>query len=176
VFDSQQDELSTMKSSFHDILRGSEGRYLSPDEREQLLAYARELPARLQAAEEVELFEGEILAAVVDDLRERYPRYEKLFPEAWDRCTHDVQFVLRYDVRAMLANDRRPLDDKALFYLRSILAAYNLTPQFTRDCFSSLRDQCRVRLSSEVYDFLEPFLDRNVEVLADFPEPLVAAV
>jgi hypothetical protein len=165
-----------MNSSLHDILRASEGRYLTPAEREQVLAFARELPARLQAAEETELFEADILAAIVESLRERYPRYEKLFPEAWGRCTHDVAFVLRYDVRAMLANDRRPLDDKALFYLRSIFAAYNLTPQFTRDCFTVLRDQCRERLSPEAFAFLAPFLDRNVQVLADFPEPLVAAV
>jgi hypothetical protein len=165
-----------MKPSLHDILRASEGRYLSAAEREQVLAYARELPARLQAAEEVELYEAEILAAIVEALRERYPRYEKLFPEAWDRCTRDVAFILRFDVRAMIANDRRPLDDKALFYLRSILAAYNLTPQFTRDCFTLLRDQCRERLAPDTFAFLEPFLGRNIEVLADFPEPLVAAV
>jgi hypothetical protein len=95
-----------MNASLHDILRSSEGRYLTPDERARVLDFARELPARVQAAEECERFEADIVGAVVDGLRERYPRYEKLFPESWDRCTHDVQFVLRYDVRAMLANDR----------------------------------------------------------------------
>src|SRR5207248_7844775 len=89
------DERLPMNTSLHDILRSSEGRYLTPDERSQVLAIARELPARVQAAEEAELFEAEIVGAVVGALRERYPRYEKLFPESWDRCTHDVQFVLR---------------------------------------------------------------------------------
>jgi hypothetical protein len=165
-----------MSQSLHDILRVSEGRYPTPEERDRLLDLAHELPARVKAAEEVEAREADILAGVVGGLRDHYPRYEKLFPKAWDRCARDVQFVLRYDVRAMLANDPRPLDDKALYYLRSILAAYNLTPQFTRDCFTLLRDQCRERLSPEAFALLEPFLARNVEVLGNIPEPAVAAV
>jgi hypothetical protein len=165
-----------MSQSVNDILRAGEGRYPNAEERDRLLAYARELPERVRAAEEVEAHEGDILATVVESLRGHYPRYEKLFPQAWDRCARDVQLVLRYDVRAMFANDPRALDDKALYYLRSILAAYNLTPQFARDCFTLLRDQCRQRLGAEAYRLLEPFLERNVQVLADFPEPAAAAV
>src|SRR5436190_22718885 len=125
-----------MNPSLNDILRATEGRYPGAEEREQLLAFARELPARVRAAEEVEAHAAAVTAGVTEALRERYPRYEKLFPKAWDRCARDLQFVLRYDVRAMLAGDPRPLEDKALYYLRSILAAYNLTPQFARDCFT----------------------------------------
>jgi Phycobilisome protein len=165
-----------MSTPLNELLRQSEGRYLTPDEREQILAYARDLPARVRAAEEVEAREADILGAVVDGLRERYPRYERLFPNAWDRCARDVQLVLRYDVRAMLAADPRPLEDKALYYLRSILAAYNLTPQFARDCCALLRDRCRERLSPESFALLEPFLERNSQVLGDFPEPAVAMV
>jgi hypothetical protein len=165
-----------MNPSLNEILRACEGRYPGAAEREKLLTVARELPARVRAAEDVEAQEAAIAEAVVAALRERYPRYEKLFSQAWGRCASDLQVVLRYDVRAMLANDPRPLEDKALYYMRSILAAYNLTPQFVRDCFTLLRDQCRARLSPESFGLLDPFLDRNVRVLADFPEPAVAAV
>ena len=58
--------------------------------------------------------------------------------------------MLRADVRAMLAGDLRSLEDKALFYLRSILAAYNVTPQFAREAFTRLRDHCRQRLRSRI--------------------------
>ena len=165
-----------MNSSLNVILRACEGRYPGAEERAKLLAIARELPARVRAAEDVEAHEAATTAAVVAALHGRYPRYEKLFPQGWDRCASDLQLVLRSNVRAMLANDPRPLDDKALYYLRSILAAYNLTPQFTRDCFTLLRDQCRERLSPEAFALLEPFLARNVEVLGNIPEPAVAAV
>jgi hypothetical protein len=165
-----------MSHSLRSILSGCDGRYPTAEERGQLEAFAHELPKRVKASVEVEAHEGAIVSAVVDALREHYPRYEKLFPQAWDRCAREVQFVLRSDVRAMLAGDPRELDDKALVYLRSVLAAYNLTPQFVRDCFTLVRDQCRERLSAQAFAHLEPFLQRNVQVLADFPEPAVAAV
>jgi hypothetical protein len=158
------------------ILRQSEGRYLSADEREQVLAYARDLPARVQAAQAVETAEADLTATVVGELRGRYPRFERLIPNAWDRFADDLRLVLRTDVRAMLAGELRVLEDKALFYLRSILAAYYVTPQFTRDAFTLLRDRCRDRLVPDAFARLEPYLERNVEVLADFPEPAVAMV
>ena len=40
----------------------------------------------------------------------------------------------------------------------------------------ALRDKCRERLSAETFARLEPYLERNVQVLADFPEPAVAMV
>jgi hypothetical protein len=158
------------------ILRQSDGRYLSAEEREQVLAHARDLPARVQAAQEVEAAESELLAAVVAELRDRFPRFERLFPNAWDRLAGDLRLVLRADVRAMLTGDLRVLEDKALFYLRSILAAYNVTPQFARDAFTLLRDRGRDRLGADAFAKLEPYLERNVQVLADFPEPAVAMV
>jgi hypothetical protein len=158
------------------ILRQSDGRYLTADERESVLTYARDLPGGVEAARAVEASEGGLIDAVVAELRERYPRFERLFPNAWDRLAADLRLVLRADVRAMLAGDLRVLEDKALFYLRSILSAYNVTPQFARDAFTLLRDRCRDQLGDEVFARLEPYLERNVQVLADFPEPAVAMV
>jgi hypothetical protein len=158
------------------ILRHSDGRYLTAEERELVLAYARDLPARVRAGQEIEALESDLIAAVVGDLRERFPRFERLFPNAWDKLAGDLRLVLRADVRAMLAGDLRVLEDKALFYLRSILAAYNVTPQFARDVFTLLRDRCRDRAKPETFAGLDPYLERNVQVLADFPEPAVAMV
>src|SRR3954471_22825589 len=158
------------------ILRQSDGRYLTAEERDQVLAFARDLPARVQAGQDVEAHEADVIAAVVGELRDRYPRFERLFPGAWDRLAGDLRLVLRADVRAMIAGDVRVLEDKALFYLRSILAAYNVTPRFARDAFAALRDRCRDRVGAEAFARLDPFLERNVQVVADFPEPAVAMV
>ena len=166
----------TMTPPLTAILRQSDGRYLTADEREQVLAHARDLPARVAAAQAVEAVEGAVVDTVVGEMRGRYPRFERLFPNAWDRLAGDLRLVLRADARAMLAGDLRVLEDKALFYLRSILAAYNVTPQFARDAFTLLRDRCRDRLGADAFGRLEPYLERNVQVLADFPEPAVAMV
>jgi hypothetical protein len=162
--------------SYAEVLRHSEGRYLTAEERERLLAFARDVPGRVRAGEEVEQAEGAVVAAACDELRENYPRFGRVHAQAWDRLAHDLRLVLRYDVRAMLADDARALDDKLLYYLRSVWAAYHVTPPFVRDALTLLRDRLRGRLSPESFGHLEPFLDRNLAVLADIPEPAVAAV
>src|SRR5262245_5203136 len=119
--------------SLYDILRKSEGRYLSPEERGHALAFAYALPQRVRAGEEAEAHEDAAVQAVVADLRERYPRFGRVHPQAWERLAHDLRLVLRADVRAMLADDMRGLDEQALRYLRSMWAAYHVTPAFARD-------------------------------------------
>lgn len=158
------------------ILRHSDGRYLTSEERDAVLAYARDLPAAVRAGEDVEAHEGAIITAVIGEMRNQFPRFDRLFTDSWDRLAADLRLVLRADVRAMLSGDMRVLEDKALFYLRSILAAYNVTPQFARESFTRLRDHSREHLEAESFARLEPYLERNIQVLADFPEPAVAMV
>jgi hypothetical protein len=165
-----------MNQPLSQILRNSDGRYLTGEERDAILAYARELPPAVVASQDVADHEDAVIEAVVAELRTQYPRFERLIPNAWDQLADNLRLIIRADVRAMLTADLRVLEDKALFYLRSILAAYNVTPQFVRDAFTRLRDQCRDRLRAETFSRLAAYLDRNVEVLADFPEPAVAMV
>jgi hypothetical protein len=158
------------------ILHQADGRYLTAEERDAVLAYARELPAAVHAGEEVAGEEHAIVDAVVAELRELFARFDRLFPNAWDQFAGQLRLVLRADVRAMLTGDQRVLEDKALFYLRSILAAYGVTPEFAREAFTRLRDRCQDRVGDEAFARLAPYLERNIQVLADFPEPAVAMV
>jgi hypothetical protein len=84
--------------------------------------------------------------------------------------------VLRADVQAMIFDDRGQLDGRLLYWMQTMFAANNYTPQFVRDCFGMLRDRLREELPAEDYDLMRPYLDRNVEVLSDFPEPTTPAV
>jgi hypothetical protein len=166
----------TMNPPLSTILRQADGRYLTAEERDAVLAHASELPAAVLAGEEVAAHEGEVVDAVVAELREQFPRFERLFPNAWDQFANDLRLVLRADVRAMLSGDLRVLEDKALFYLRSILAAYSVTPQFGHEAFTRLRDRARERLGADAFAKLAPYLERNIQVLGDIPEPAVAMV
>src|SRR5204863_224627 len=85
-------------------------------------------PCRVGAGEEVESHEDAAVEAACTALRESYPQFGRVHPQAWDRLAHDLRLVLRADVRAMLADDANALDDNALHYLRSIWAAYQVTP------------------------------------------------
>jgi Phycobilisome protein len=162
--------------SWRDVLRHCDGRYLTPEERGRALAFAYALPQRVRAGEEVEVHEDAAVEATCTGLREAYPRFGRIHPQAWERLAQDLRLVLRADVRAMLADDPNAVEDLALNYLRSIWTAYQVTPTFGRDACQRLADHLRGALSAESFAALEPFLDRNRDVFGSIPEPAVAAV
>jgi phycobilisome protein len=165
-----------MNSQFRELAQAADGRYFSGDERNLLSSIASSIPKRVGTAEAVEQKEDAVIRAVLEKMQHRYPNFAKYHDQAWARQFRDVQLVLRADAQAMVFDDVHRLDDKVLFWLRSIFAASNYTPRFVRDCFESLRDQLRSALTREDFDLLQPYLNRNVEVLSDFPEPATPAV
>lgn len=165
-----------MTSRLSKLLTAADGRYLTPDERAMFEAYAASVSRRLGIGERVEAEEHAVLTAVIDEMQRKYPNFAQQHDQGWARCFRDLQLTLRQDVLSMQIDDLPGLDDRLLFWLRTMFAASNLTPQFCRDLFTLLRDRMRERLGSEEFDLLAPYLDRNVAVMADFPEPLTPAV
>lgn len=160
--------------SWREVLRHCEGRYLTPEERGRALAFAYALPQRVRAGEEVEAHEDAAVEATCAALRATYPQFGRVHPQAWDRLAHDLRLILRADVRAMLADDDKALDNFALHYVRSIWAAYQVTPTFARDTCQLLTDQLQGLVTAESFAALDPFLARNREVLGGIPEPIAA--
>ncbi len=165
-----------MNQQLCQLARAADGRYFSGDERDGLLSYADSIPKRFGAAEAVAQKEDAVIRTVLEQMQERYPNFAKHHDQAWARQFRDVQLVLRADAQAMIFDDVRRLDDKILLWIRTLFAANNYTPGFVRDCFESLRAQLQASLSHEEFDLLQPYLNRNVEVLSDFPEPALPAV
>jgi hypothetical protein len=165
-----------MNAQLTQITRDADGRYLTADERAAFLDFADSVPRRFRAADAAQQTEEGAVRGVVEEMTKRYPNFAKYHDQAWARCFRDVQLVLRQDVQSMLLDDVRSLDDKILLWLRTTLAANNLTPGFCRDAFSLLRDRLKDSLGAEDFDLLRPYLERNVEVLGDFPEPATPAV
>lgn len=165
-----------MNRRIKQIVNGSDSRFLTKDEMRDILNYTNSLPARFKAATQAEQQEAEIIRWVIDQLRPRYPNMEKFHLRGWERGYRDVQLTFRYIVQAMVLDEVRVLEDKLLFWLRTILAGVDLTPQFIRDTYVLLTESCEARLSPESFELLAPFLHRTTEVLADIPEPAVASV
>lgn len=165
-----------MNSWLMRVIEESDSRYLTREEQKKILAYTSTLPQRLQAANVVEQKEEAIVRATIDQMRRRYPRFEKLHGNAWDKAFRDIQLVVRYTAQAMVCDDPSLLTDKALYWLKTILASFGFTPQFNRDTYTFLRDNMRQQLPADVFALLEPCLSVTIEVLSDFPEPAVAAV
>lgn len=158
------------------MAHAADGRYFQAEERRAILSFAQSLPGRVGLAESIEQQEEAVLRGVVEDLQKRYPNFSKFHDQGWARCFRDLQLVLRQDVQSMILDDVASLDDKVLLWLRTIFAANNYTPQFCRDCFTLLRERLQQQLARDTFESLRPYLDRNIEVLSDFPEPATPAV
>lgn len=158
------------------LTNDADGRYLTAQERQTVLDLADALPKRLRAAEQVEQVEESALRTALEDVQPQYPEFAKYHDQAWARQYRDTQLVVRAAVAAMVNDDPRQLDDRALFWARSMFAANNYTPTFVRDTFTAVRDRLRDKLGAEEFTLLQPFLDRAITVLGDFPEPAAPAV
>lgn len=153
------------------VFRDSDNRYLNAEERGLLASYAESVPERLRTAELVEKVEQEVCKTMVDEMRRKYPRFETHHENAWGKAFRDVQLTIRNGVHAMLLDDVKMLEDKLLVWFRTILASFDFTPQFNRDCYTIVRDAFRRRLPAESYSLMEPYLQRCIDVMSDFPAP-----
>lgn len=165
-----------MNRRMKQIINGSDSRYLNKEEMKEILGYTTSLPARFKASGNVEKLETEIVGWVIEQLKPRYPNMEKFHPRGWERGARDILLTLRYAVQAMILDDVSVLEDKLLFWFRTMLSGVDLTPKFIRDTYELLTESCRDRLAPETFTLLEPMLERITEVLSDIPEPVVASI
>lgn len=165
-----------MNKRIKQVINGSDSRYLSKDEMREILNYTNTLPARFKAGNQAEQHEAEIVRRVIDELKPRYPNMEKFHLRGWERGFRDVQLVYRYAVQAMILDDVTVLEDKLLFWFRTMLSGVDLTPKFVRDTYEFLTESARMKLPAEAFELLEPMLNRITEVLSEIPEPAVASV
>jgi hypothetical protein len=165
-----------MTTRLSKLATAADGRYFSADERRQIKDYTDSLQRRLDAAEAVEQKEEAALRGVIEEMQKKYPNFAKYHDQGWARQFRDMQLVLRSVVHAMIMDDIDQLDDRILFWMRTMFAANNYTPAFVRDCFTRLRDRLAEQAGRDHFDLLKPGLDRSVEVLGDFAEPATPAV
>lgn len=165
-----------MYSSLMKTLNATDGRYLTPDEEKQVLGYAQTLPKRLELARIIEKHEREIVDGAVEKMRVAYPRFTQYHQLAWEKTFRDMQLVLRYNIQGLLMDDIEVGPEKLFYWLRTIVASFHITPQCMRDAYTFLREGVRKHVSADGFELLEPYLNRTIEVMSDFPEPATPAV
>lgn len=165
-----------MNPEVNAIIQESESRYLTKDEMATIVQFTNSLPLRFKAMGEVQKKEDEIITGVIKTMRERYPSFERFHTQAWEKGYRDLQLCLRYTVQAMVWDDPGMQEEKYLHWLARILASFNFTPKFNRDCYTLLRESVRRAVSSKTFQMLEPFLEKNIDVLGSIAEPAVAMV
>jgi Phycobilisome protein len=162
-----------MNNRISEILVGSDSRYLTAEEREEVLEYTNGFPERFRIVGLIESNEEAAVRFCIDNTRKRYPNFHT---SAWAKAFRDVQLTTRFMAQAMLLDEMGILEEKLLFWLRTILAGLNFTPEFNRDTYTYLKQGFRQNLPPDAYAVFEPYLDRTIEVMSDFPAPATPAV
>jgi len=165
-----------MNSRLFKLIHAGDSRYLTAEEQKEILSYTNTLPERFRIAAQVAEVEAAAVKRCIEETKKRYPNFERFHAQAWGKAYRDVQLTVRYNVQAMMLDDMKVLDEKLLFWLRTILASFNFTPQFNRDTYTYLRDAFKAGLPAAAYKAMEPYFNRNIEVLADIPEPATPQV
>jgi hypothetical protein len=78
--------------------------------------------------------------------------------------------------QAMLLDEPKNLRDKLLYWLRTILAGLNFTPEFNRDTYTYLMEGFRQSLPPDAFAEFEPYLSQVIDIMSSFPDPAVPAV
>ncbi len=165
-----------MNTRINLLIQGSDSRYLTPEERQEVSDYTSGFVDRLAVIAQIEESEEAAVRFCIDNTRKRYPNFDKYHTTAWAKAFRDVQLTTRYMAQAMLLDEIGILEEKLLFWLRTILAGLNFTPEFNRDTYTYLKQGFRQSLPPDIFAKFEPFLNRTIEIMSDFPMPATPAV
>ena len=152
------------------------GRYPTESEEQEFLDFADAMPKRLQAANLLAQKESEIVRHAIDALRQKYTRFASQHDRAWDKGTRDLGLYIRYAAQGMIADDPEMPKDKMFAWVRTIVRGTGHTPEFVRDGVTYMVDACRRLLPADAFATADPYLQRMIEDLSDFPEPMKPAV
>ncbi len=165
-----------MNTQITQLLISSDSRYLTADEREMVLNYTNGFPERFRILAAIEENEDVAVRFCIENTRKRYPNFDKYHTNAWAKAYRDVQLTTRYMAQALVLDDMSILEEKLLYWLRTILAGLNFTPEFNRDTYTYLKQGFRQSLPPDVFNAFEPYLDRTIDIMSDFPPPATPAV
>lgn len=152
------------------------GRYPTESEEQEFLDFADAMPKRLQVANLLAQKEAEIVRAAVDEMRVQYPRFAPQHDRAWDKAGRDMGLVLRYAAQGMIVADAEMPKDKLFVWLGTIVRGTGHTPAFFRDCYTAVVSACRRVLPPDSFAVAESHLQRMLDDMSSFPDPLKPAV
>jgi len=165
-----------MPAILQQLINDSEGRYFTAEEQAKALEYARSLPIRLDAAQQVEKHEDEIVRYAVEQLKARYPRLDTMHERAWSKAMRDFSLVLRYAVHSMILDDPDLGEERLYVWFRTILGSLGFPPAFVRESYAHVWDGVKQAVSAEAAALIEPHMRKAIDILSDFPEPATVLV
>lgn len=146
-----------MNKNLTQMLKVSEGRYLSDTEKTLFQNYYQNLPQRLAHAQAVEAAEAQIIKATLDIFYEKYPDMLNISASR-EKSERDMAYLLRTVTTAMVQNEYANLIPKVKFIF-DIFARLNFTPGAIDFAYITLREQVRTQIAAETHEAMEPFLN-----------------
>ncbi len=153
-----------MNTEIKEMFSDAEGRYLEADESQKLKQFAQSLQSRLETMEAVKAAEKAIVSETLDAVWETHPEIESRYTKARENCTRDVTLVLRYCAMAMVREDMTFLRDKMLYWLRTILQAFQFGP-ILDTTYRVLPRRVEAHLTPGQVQLLAPYLKETHRVL-----------
>jgi hypothetical protein len=145
--------------------RADPGSFLPEEKLRELEKVDHLMAARVRAARSAEQFEQPILRQVIEPILKKFD-FSKANAHR-DKCYRDVGLVYRYCVFAMLSDDMKMLEDKLLFWLRTILQSQNFPQgnESIRATYTLLLREAERQIPPEHFRLLDPYLARAAAIL-----------
>jgi len=162
----------------HDLLKqisaDTPGRYLTEVELKQLEVdpYLRPRVAAARLAREKEPI---VLDKTLNVILRRY-EFEKKHGYGREKCYRDVGSVYQWCVFAMLCDDVSLLENKLLFWMRTVIQAFGFPGgnNSIRDTYSLLRKEMNKRVGGNEAELLDPFFASCERILPAETEQILA--
>lgn len=162
-----------MNEKIEALLANAEGRYLEATEQSVMTDFAFTLEQRLRAMRSIQQHEANVVKATMDALWEKYPDMKTRHVDGYKKGTRDLTLVLRYNALAMVRDSVEFLDQKLLFWFRTIISAFEMNEPL-QFAYQQLSRELQNHLDGEDFKLVEPFISRTLEILASGEERAAA--
>lgn len=139
----------------------ADGRYATADELKFLKDYLQSLEKRLSAYQKIQASQEKIIEQVAAKMQSINPQiFQKGKQDVRQTCQRDREMVLRYTATALLTNDLERLQTALLYWLQTIVRAFNNqeSAQITYQVMSEVICQY---LTDEEVALIAPILELN---------------
>lgn len=156
-----------MSALLESIRKTEPGRYLTIEEARALVAAEPYMAARVAASRAAEAAEKAVVQATVEAVLKKYDFKSGRGGYGESKCYRDVTLVYRNVVFAMLCDDPEMLQNKLLFWLRTILQALSFPggTDSIKMCYATLRKEAFKRIPPESAALIDPFFKITEEIL-----------
>ncbi|MCU0551335.1 MAG: phycobilisome protein [Leptolyngbya sp. Prado105] len=154
-----------MLSQIQRLSQETEGRYASDEEIRFLAEYTRSFELRVQTYQKLQACEATIVQQVQGKIRATDPTlFRRGNEDVTAKCRQDIILALRYSTTAMLIDDPESMREQLLFWLQTIVRAFN-KQKISNAIYTIMQDVIKQVLTPNEASLILPILEMNRRML-----------